>query len=114
MPPIHDGRASLPRRHREMVRALTNDLGGEALGPAERALVSQAAIITLKCEAMQAAFLRGETVETDDLVRLTNSATRILTALGIGKRKRKPTHVPLREKLIQERRQRERNEGKSE
>jgi hypothetical protein len=90
MTSTRDGRSSLPRRHREMVRALTDDLGGEALGPAELALISQAAIITLKCETMQAAFLNGADIATDDLVRLSNSATRILVALGIGKRKRQP------------------------
>ena len=61
---------------------------------AELALVQQAATMTLTAQDAQAAILRGETVDTDDLVRLSNASARLLSALGAQRRKRQPAHVP--------------------
>jgi hypothetical protein len=95
-----DGRASLPRRHRELARAFARDLGGEAsLTAAERQMVEQAATITLRAEALKAKLLSGEEVNDDAMVRLTNSSTRILTALGVANRKRKPAGPSLAEHI---------------
>jgi len=95
-----DGRSSAARRFRGLVRAFAADLGGDdALTAAERSLVRQAAIMTLKAEDIQNALLRGDEVETDSLVRLSNASARLLGALGVQRRKRQPAHVPLRQRL---------------
>jgi hypothetical protein len=69
----------LARRHRELVAAYTRDLcGAEELTAAELSLVERAATVAMKAEQLQAALLDGAAVEVNDLVRLSNSATRIL------------------------------------
>jgi hypothetical protein len=45
------------------------------------ALVRQAAATTMRAEQLQAAIVRGETVASDELVRLSNASARILSAL---------------------------------
>jgi hypothetical protein len=66
---------------------------------AETALVRQAALVTLRGEAMLVDTLNGATVVTDDMVRVTNPAVRVMAALGALQRKRAPAHVPLRERF---------------
>jgi len=81
----------LARRYRKLVRTLTTYLGGEKPDPAEKAIIEQAALITMACDDMKVAYLNGEKVSTNDIVRLTNAATRLLEVIGIEKQKRKPT-----------------------
>jgi hypothetical protein len=81
----------LARRYRKLVRTLTTYLGGEKPDPAEKAIIEQAALITMACDDMKVAYLNGEKVSTNDIVRLTNAATRLLEVIGIEKEKRKPT-----------------------
>lgn len=50
--------------------------------------------MTMQAESAQAALLSGDTVEADDLVRLSNASARLLSALGVQRRKRQPQHVP--------------------
>ena len=90
-----DGRSRAARRFRRLCEAFALDLGGDdSLTAAERALIRQAAAMTMKAEDAQTALLCGETVDTDDLVRLSNASARLLTALGVQRRKRQPAHVP--------------------
>jgi hypothetical protein len=97
---VVDGRRSAARRFRDLVADFARDLGGEgALSAAELALIRQAAAITLQCETLQIMLLNGDAVASDDLVRLTNASTRILTALGATRHKRQPAHVPLRDRI---------------
>jgi hypothetical protein len=85
-----DGRSSMARRHRVLAQNFAADLGGlAALSHAERAMVDQAALIVLRAEGMRAELLSGNAVDNDELVRLSNAATRILVSLGIQRRKRK-------------------------
>jgi hypothetical protein len=77
-----DGRSALGRRYRDLQIALADDLGGpDKMTEAERALVRQAAALTVKSEEMQGAIIRGEAVDGEQLVRLTDAATRALTAV---------------------------------
>lgn len=79
-----DGRTADARRYRDLAASLADDLGGVAsLTEAHRALVRQAAAMIVQSERLQSAVLRGEIVDSEQLVRLANSATRILTRLGV-------------------------------
>jgi hypothetical protein len=92
--PSVDGRSRQARRFKRLCGDLAGDLGGEdSLTAAEAALVRQAAVITMQAEEAQTALLRGETVDSDDLVRLSNASTRLLSALGVARRKRQPAAV---------------------
>jgi hypothetical protein len=82
-----DGRKRVARRFRALTEAFTADLGGK-LSHADTALVRQAAAMTVRAEQAQAALLNGQTVDDDQLVRLSNAATRILTALGAQRARR--------------------------
>ncbi len=84
-----DGRTKVARRFRALVVAFTSDLGGP-LSHADTALVRQAAAMTVRAEQAQAALLNGQAVNEDQIVRLSNAVTRILTVLG-GKQSKRPT-----------------------
>lgn len=79
-----DGRTADARRYRDLCTSLADDLGGAAgLTEAQRALVRQASAVIVQSERLQASILRGELADSEQLVRLCNSATRILTRLGL-------------------------------
>jgi hypothetical protein len=79
-----DGRTAAARRYRDLTISLADDLGGIAsLTEAQRALVRQAAAMIVQSEKLQGEVLRGEIVDCEQLTRLANAATRILSRLGI-------------------------------
>lgn len=79
-----DGRTADARRYRDLCVSLADDLGGEArLTEAQRALVRQAGAMIVQSERLQSAALRGDLVDVEQLTRLANAATRILSRLGI-------------------------------
>ena len=87
-----DGRSVEARRYRDLALAFANELGGVAiLGEAEQALVRQAAAMVLQAEKLQGAAVRGEDVDLEQMTRLSNSATRALTKLGIKRAARDST-----------------------
>lgn len=89
-----DGRCRAARRFKALYGAFAADLGGEAaLTAAERSLVRQAAAMTMRGEDLQNAILRGEIVDDDALVRLSNASARLLSALGVQRRSRQPAAV---------------------
>jgi hypothetical protein len=100
-----DGRTRVARRFKALIAAFTEDLGGSQLSHADTALVRQAAAMVLRAEQAQAALLMGEAITDEDLVRLSNAAARILNMLGAQRVKRKPVHIPLRERIVMEREQ---------
>jgi hypothetical protein len=83
-----DGRTTLGRRFRTLIRDLTDELGG-ALTPAETALVKLAAATIVRGEQFQAHIIRGEAIDDAELVRLVNTTSRILRELNAQKAKRK-------------------------
>lgn len=86
-----DGRTATARRYRDLTISLADDLGGATgLTEAQRALVRQAAAMIVQSEKLQGEVLRGEIVDCEQLTRLANAATRILTRLG-SKRSLAPT-----------------------
>src|SRR5277367_6473666 len=89
-----DGRSVEARRYRDITMALADDLGGAShLTTAQGALVRQAAAMIVQSEKLQGEVLRGEVVDCEQLTRLANAATRILSRLGL---KRTVVHPPSR------------------
>jgi hypothetical protein len=87
--PDVDGRSADGRRYRDLSISFANDLGGaDGLTEAQRALVRQAAAMIMQSERLQSAALRGELVDVEQLTRLANSVTRILSRLGIKRKVR--------------------------
>jgi hypothetical protein len=77
-----DGRTPSARRFRDLIESFSCDLGGmERLTEAERALVKQAASVTIRAEQLQAAIVRGEVVDPDELIRLSNTSRRLLASI---------------------------------
>lgn len=80
-----DGRSTGARRFKDLIESFGRDLGGlHRLSEAEQSLVRQAASVTMRAEQLQAAIVKGERVDPDELIRLTNTARRCLE--GIQKR----------------------------
>jgi hypothetical protein len=76
-----DGRSSSARRFRDLVRAYEAEVGGN-LTEVERGLIRQAAALTFKAETLQSDLVNGNPVDGDQLIRLTGTARRILSAIG--------------------------------
>lgn len=97
-----DGRSAAGRRYRDLQIAYADDLGGAAaLTEADKALVRQAAAITVQSEEMQAAIVRGEAVDTAQMVRLSNLLTRLLKTVRSRAKSAAPAKRTLRD-LIRE------------
>jgi hypothetical protein len=89
-----DGRSPMGRRYRDLIAAYTAEIGGSDLSQFEMAMIKQAAALGMQSEAMQAALVRGEPVNPDNLIRLSSEVRRILDALRERARDRKPPAVP--------------------
>ncbi len=88
-----DGRRASARRFRDLVSDLGAELGGLAsLSTADVGLLRQAAAMTMSAESLQAAIVRGETVDADALVRLSSEARRVIMTL---RRHARPAKQPI-------------------
>jgi hypothetical protein len=88
MLPGIDGRSAAARRYRDLVADLADDLGGIAsLSAADLALVRQAAACTMQAEQLQAAIVNGKPVDSNLLVRVSNTLARTMAALQRKSRK---------------------------
>lgn len=77
-----DGRSAQARRFRDLVKEFTAELGGEEIMTEPmRAMVRQAAAVTVESERMQAAIVRGDDIDTEQLVRVTNVLARLMNGL---------------------------------
>jgi hypothetical protein len=85
-----DGRTRLGRRFRTLIKSLSADLGG-SLTEAEATFVRLAAANLMRAEQITTAIGRGETIRDEDLVRISNAATRILKELRSLKATRAPS-----------------------
>ncbi|WP_244597450.1 hypothetical protein [Rhizobium hidalgonense] len=71
--------------------SFADDLGGAAsLNEPQRALVRQVAAVTVESEKLQAAIIRGEAVDAENLVRLNNLQARLVKQLDIKPKGQKP------------------------
>jgi len=93
-----DGRSSLARRFRDLVRAYEAEAGGP-LTEVERGLIRQAAALTLRSEEMQAAIVRGDDIDNDALIRISGEARRILSSILANAAKNKPATPSLQDHL---------------
>ena len=60
----------------------------------ERALVRNAAVLTLRCETLQGDAVAGRPVDSEELTRLANSSARVLAALRRDKAAPRPDRAP--------------------
>jgi hypothetical protein len=81
-----DGRSTWGRRRRDLIIALTSELG-RPLRERDKVLIANAASLIVRCEQLHVQIANGAAVDDDQLIRLSNVATRLLTALGLDKRK---------------------------
>jgi hypothetical protein len=88
--PNVDGRNAAARQFRDICAAYEAEAGGNVT-EVERDLIRQAAGFTLRAEQLQAAIVRGEAVDNDELIRLSSTAKRLLEAIRAKANKRKPT-----------------------
>jgi hypothetical protein len=88
-----DGRTREARRFRDLFESFAESLGGAAvLTEAERALVRNAASLTVQSEKMQAAVASGHDVDLEQMTRVSNAAVRVMRALGAkAKPRARPT-----------------------
>jgi hypothetical protein len=90
-----DGRSADARRYRDLAMSFADDLGGAAvLTEAQRALVRQAAALSVKSEKLQGDMISGKDVSDEQLTRVCNSLSRTLNRLGIKKRAVRKLTVP--------------------
>jgi hypothetical protein len=81
-----DGRSARGRRFRDLMRSFAEEVGGlDSISEAQRALCSQAAVLTVQVESMQARVIAGEVVDPELIVRVGNVQLRALQALGVRK-----------------------------
>ena len=105
-----DGRSAPARRYRDLVKAFTAELGGEdILTEPLRAMVRQAAAVTVESENLQSAIVRGENVDTEQLVRLSNVLSRLMNSLTVKAKAVRAGRITaksqsLRERLLAEQR----------
>jgi len=84
--PGTDARGTWARRRRDLIASFTAELNRP---PRERdkALIANAASLIVRCEQLHVRIVNGADVDDDQLIRLSNVATRLLTALGLDKAK---------------------------
>jgi len=84
-----DGRSATARRFRDICRSYELEAGGD-VSELERDMIRQAAGLVVRGEQMQAALIRGEPVNNDELVRISSTAKRLLETIHAKAEKRKP------------------------
>jgi hypothetical protein len=86
-----DGRSRDARRFRDLVASFSESLGGfAALSDTDQVLVRNAAGLAVKAERLQAAIVKGEDVDAEQLTRLSNCVSRTLGQLGVKRARREP------------------------
>lgn len=87
-----DGRTRDGRRYRDLIASFAADLGlpFAELSEGERTLVKQAAVVAMHVERLSAAMIRGEEVDGESLTRASNNAARLVAALRVKSKSRKP------------------------
>jgi hypothetical protein len=85
-----DGRSATARRFRDICRSYELE-AGDNVTEVERDPIRQAAGLVVRGEQMQAALIRGEPVNNDELVRISSTAKRLLETIRAKADKRKPS-----------------------
>src|ERR1700730_11069533 len=77
-----DARSASARRFRDLVAALSADLG-DNLSEADLAMVRTAAGLTLKSELLQADLANGVPVDAEIIIKLAGASRRALAAISV-------------------------------
>jgi hypothetical protein len=88
-----DMRSPTARRFRDLVQAYSAEIGGD-LSQTELAMIKTAASLSLTAEMKQADLVNGKMVDSDDLIRLSSEARRLLDSIAERAGKRKPPAGP--------------------
>jgi hypothetical protein len=96
--PGTDARGTWARRRRDLIASFTAELG-RPLRERDKALIANAASIVVRCEQLHVKIVNGAEVDDDQLIRLSNVATRLLTALGLDRVKPQPSGPSLADLL---------------
>ena len=87
-----DGRSIVARRFRDVLAAISSDLGGtDRLSEGQKQLARRAASLAVQSELVEADMAKGRTIDLEDYVRLVNALCRTLGALGLERRARDVT-----------------------
>jgi hypothetical protein len=79
-------RTQSARRFRDIVDAVTADLGGaDLLSEAQRQLIRRASALSLTCEAVEADMVRDTAFDIANYITATNALRRVLETLGISR-----------------------------
>jgi hypothetical protein len=89
-----DMRSSLGRRYADIVRALRAEFGDQQPGP-----IAELAVTRLALERLQTAIVKGETVDANALVRLSNLSVRQESRLRVATSTRKDRRLNVDEYL---------------
>ena len=82
-----DGRTTLGRRFKELYLQIIADLGGDDnTSEGQRQLARRAAMLSMRCEAMEADFAAGGSGDLQDYLKATNMLSRLLGTLGLRRR----------------------------
>jgi hypothetical protein len=84
-----DQRSTVARRARDIAWAIINDLGGlDSLSEAKMQLVRRSALISVKCEQMEAEATGGAEIDLELFGKLTDRLGRALDRLGLERQMR--------------------------
>lgn len=85
-----DGRSHQARRFKEILAALSADLGG-GLTEAQQAIAARAATLAIWCEAAESDFANGQPFDVATYATSANAMRRLLADLGLERRARDVT-----------------------
>lgn len=85
-----DGRTLPARRYRDLCNDIASDLGGDP-SAGQWLIINRAAGLTVQCELLDQAILKGEPVDIAAYTTLTNALVRTLKTLGLERRARDVT-----------------------
>lgn len=87
--PGTDARGTWSRRRRDLIASLTAELG-RPLRERDKALIANTASLIVRCEQLHVQIVNGAEVDDDQLIRLSNTSSRLLRTLGLDRRNVKP------------------------
>jgi hypothetical protein len=86
-----DGRSSQARKFKDVLRALAEDVGGvDNLTPRQSMTLRTAASLQFRIEELQAQIVRGESLNTGELTKLTGIVSRLLAGLRTVRKPQPP------------------------
>jgi hypothetical protein len=79
-----DGRTQSARRFRDIIDAVTSDLGGaDLLSEGQRQLIRRAAALSIMCESVEADLVRDLPFDIANYLAGTNTFRRVIETLGL-------------------------------